>query len=53
MKRKGNAVTIETKLETIDQLAIKVRAFLAVGNNISIVIRLLKKSNVLSTLVPN
>ena len=40
-KRKGNVVTIETKLETIDQPAIGVRvSFLAVRYNIGIVFRL-------------
>ena len=39
MKRNPNVVTIETKLETIDQLAIRVRFFfLAVRYNIGIVI---------------
>ena len=46
MKRIRNVVTIETKLETIDQLAIGVRvSFLAVRNNIDIVIRSLEKIN--------
>ena len=40
IKIKPNLVTIEKKLETIDQLAIEVRVFfLAVPNNIGIVIR--------------
>ena len=44
MKRKRNAVTIETKLETIDQLAEGARAsFLVVRHNIGIVIRLSEK----------
>ena len=44
MKRKRNVVTIETKLETIDQLAMGVRvSFLTVRNNIGIVIRLFEK----------
>ena len=45
MKRKRNVVTIERKLETIDQLAIRVRvSFLVVHNNIGIVIRLSEPS---------
>ena len=45
MKRKRNAVTIETKLETIDQLAIGVRvSFLPVRYNIGIVIQLSQKN---------
>ena len=40
MKRKPTLVTIETKLETIDQLAVGVRvSFLTVPYNIGIVIR--------------
>ena len=43
MKRIRNVVTIETKLETIDQLAIEVRvSFLAVRINIGIFIQLSK-----------
>ena len=55
MKRKRNVVTIETKLETIDQLAIEVRvSFLAVRSNIGIVVRLsAKKSIIRTTLGPN
>ena len=46
MKRKRKVVTIERKLETIDQLAIGVRvSFLAVRNNMSIVIRKNRLSN--------
>ena len=41
MKRKRNVVTIDTTRESIDQLAMGVRvSFLAVRNNIGIVIRL-------------
>ena len=40
MKRKRNDVTIEAKLESIDELAIKVRvSFLAVHSNTGIVIQ--------------
>ena len=47
MKRKWNVVTIETKLETIDQLAIGVRvSFLVVRCNIGIVIRLSEPQSV-------
>ena len=46
MKRKQNVVMIETKLETVDQLAIAVRiSFLAVHSNIGIVIQISKKIN--------
>ena len=39
MKRKRNIVTIETKLEITDQLAIGVKvSFLAVRNSISIIV---------------
>ena len=49
MKRKRNVVTIEAKLETIDQLPIEVSvSFLAVRYNIGIVIRLSEKIDYLN-----
>ena len=49
MERKLKVVTIERQLETIDKLAIRVRvSFLAVRNNIGIVIQLFKKINYLN-----
>ena len=48
-KRKRNLLTIETKLETKNQLAIRVSiSFLAVRNNIGIVIQLSEKIDYLS-----
>ena len=54
MKRKRNVVTIETKLETIDQLAIRVKvSFPAVHYNTDIVIRLSEKINYPNHPYPN
>ena len=45
MKRKQSIVVIETKLETIDQLAIGVRvSFLAEHYNIGVVVQLSEKN---------
>ena len=45
IKRKWNLLTIETKLETIDQLVIEVSiSFLAVCYNIGFIIRLSEKN---------
>ena len=54
MKRQWNVVTIETKLETIDQLAIGVRvSFLAVRNNMASLLDYPKKLIIQTTLDPN
>ena len=54
MKRKPNVVTIETKLETVDQIVIGVRVFfLAERNNIALLFDYPKKSIIRTTLGPN
>ena len=53
MKRKRNVVTIEIKLETMDQLAIRVRVpFLAVRYKSVLLFDYPKKSIIRSPLVP-
>ena len=54
MERKRKIVTIETKLETIDQLAIGVRvSFLAVHDNLALLFNYPKKSIIRTILGPN